>query len=108
VRRFIEAASPSYEAAGADGDSKAFQPSSLGLGRFRFSRGFRVKGPQCQRSTIRRGIAAPVNQTDVPFRRSELRSTLSQLKQWKLRMSELDWDELADRSVIGARQFEQG
>jgi hypothetical protein len=26
----MEAASPSYEAAGADGDSKAFQPSSVG------------------------------------------------------------------------------
>jgi hypothetical protein len=53
-------------------------------------------------------VAVPVNQTDVPLRRSELLSTLSQLKQWKVHMSELDWDELADSSVIGARLFEQG
>ena len=53
-------------------------------------------------------VAAPVNQTDVPLRRSELRSTLSQLKQWKLRMSELEWDELPEISVIGARQYKQG
>jgi len=47
-------------------------------------------------------ITAPLNQTDAPPRRSELLSTLSQLKQWKVRMSELDWDELPDISVIGA------
>jgi hypothetical protein len=52
-------------------------------------------------------IAAPLEQTDVPLRRSELLSTPSQLKQWKVRMWELDWRELPDISVIGAEQFEQ-
>jgi hypothetical protein len=52
-------------------------------------------------------IAAPLEQTDVPLRRSELLSTPSQLKQWKVRMWELDWRELPDISVIGAEQFKQ-
>jgi hypothetical protein len=38
----------------------------------------------------------------------ELASSLSQLKQRKVRMSELDWKGLSDISVIGARQFLQG
>jgi hypothetical protein len=45
---------------------------------------------------------ALVDQIDGPRRRSELPSTLSQLKQWKVRMGESDWGELADISVIGA------
>jgi hypothetical protein len=49
-----------------------------------------------------------VDQTDGPLLRSDLLSTLSQLKQWKVRMGESDWGELADISVIGARQFKQG
>ena len=51
---------------------------------------------------------APVDQTDGPLRRSDLLSILSQLKQWKVRMGGADWGELADISVIGARQFKQG
>jgi hypothetical protein len=51
---------------------------------------------------------AQVDQTGGPLRRSELLSTLSQLKQWKVRMGESDWGEIADISVIGARQFKQG
>ena len=51
---------------------------------------------------------ALVDQTHGPLRRSDLLSTPSQLKQWKGRMGESDWGELADISVIGARQFKQG
>jgi hypothetical protein len=51
---------------------------------------------------LKAAITAPVNQTDAPLRRSKFLSTLSQLKQWKVRISEFDWDELPDISVIGA------
>lgn len=103
---FIEAAPPNLRSR-AGGASKASRPRPRGWDAF-FSHGFRVKGLGATEILLAAAMTAPVDQTDLPLRRSELLPTLSQLKQWKVRRSEFDWDELADISVIGARQFKQG
>jgi hypothetical protein len=70
-------------------------------GRFHSSQSSRVRDADAD-ETARPAKPALVDQIDGPRRRSELPSTLSQLKQWKVRMGESDWGELADMSVIGA------
>jgi hypothetical protein len=106
VHLFIEAAHRAYggELIGPHRHS----PRPRGRDASFFSHSFRVKDARCRRSTRRSKKPLLVDQTDRPLRRSDLLSTLSQLKQWKVRMGESDWGELADISVIGARQCKQG
>jgi hypothetical protein len=95
VRLLIEAAHQAYRAEMRK-PPKRRSPRSLGLGRSVLGHGFCVKDAGADE------VTAQVDQTDWPFRRGELLSTLSQLKQWKVRMWELDRGKLPDTSVIGA------
>ena len=100
VRLFVEAAHQAYGAEMTE-PPKRHGPRPLGLGRVLFSHGFRVKDA-ADEGLLAAAKPALVDLIDGPRRRSELPSTLSQLKQWKVRMGESDWGELADISVIGA------